>query len=171
MRLAGVGLKRPLVRVLERRPLPPYRGGFGMNREQALGLPHFSGAEFEGAYPFAKIRFQDRIPGRGLLEAFNPMVPLDTENSSLPVAVLTYRLVSRAPAPLTVTLAFSAINPVGYDGKACCPAPLPTAPGPSSGRTSTSIAETAAFTVCCSAAASTGPSLPPRYFRPGHPRR
>lgn len=118
MRLAGVGLKRPLVRVLERRPLPPYRGGFGMNREQALGLPHFSGAVFEGAYPFANIRFQDdRLPVEVSLEAFNPMVPLDTDNSSLPAAVLTYRLVSRAPAPLTVTLAFSAINPVGYDGK------------------------------------------------------
>lgn len=118
MRLAGGGLKRPLVRVLERRPLPPYPGGFGMHREQGLGLPRFSGAVFEGAYPFAHIGFEDdRVPVRVSLEAFNPMIPLDTENSSLPVAVLTYRLVSLAPTPIEVALAFSAINPVGYDGK------------------------------------------------------
>ncbi|MBE0659334.1 MAG: hypothetical protein IH602_16700 [Bryobacteraceae bacterium] len=118
MRLSGGGLKRPLIRVLERRPLPPYQGGFGLHREQAVGLPHFSGAVFEGAYPFANIGFQDdQVPAMVSLEAFNPMIPLDTANSSLPAAVLTYRLVSKAPAPLDVTVAFSAINPVGYDGK------------------------------------------------------
>jgi len=118
MRLTGGGLKQPLARVLERRPLPPYPGGFGMHREQALGLPRFRDVVFEGAYPFANLQFQDaRVPADVSLEAFNPMAPLDTGNSSLPVAVLTYRVVSRAPAPLEVTLAFSAMNPVGYDGK------------------------------------------------------
>lgn len=118
LRLAGGGLKQPLVRVLERRPLPPYPGGFGMHREQALGLPRFRDAVFEGAYPFANIRFVDaRLPVDVALEAFNPMAPLDTANSSLPVAVLTYQLTSRARSEMEVTLAFSAMNPVGYDGK------------------------------------------------------
>ena len=118
MRLAGGGLRQPLVRVLERRPLPPYPGGFGMHREQALGLPRFRDAVFEGAYPFAQVRFQDaRVPAEVSLEAFNPMIPLDTGNSGLPVAVLSYSLYSRATSPLQVTLAFSAMNPVGYDGR------------------------------------------------------
>jgi uncharacterized protein (DUF608 family) len=118
VRLAGGGLASPVARVLERQPLPPYPGGFGLHREQALGLPRFRDAIFEGAYPFANIRFQDpRLPVDAALEAFNPLIPLDTDNSSLPLAVLSYRLTSRAPSPLQVTLAFSAMNPVGYDGK------------------------------------------------------
>ena len=32
LRLAGGGLPSPLVRVLERQPLPPYPGGFGLHR-------------------------------------------------------------------------------------------------------------------------------------------
>ncbi|MFN0171583.1 MAG: GH116 family glycosyl hydrolase [Bryobacteraceae bacterium] len=119
MRLSGGGLARPLARVIERRPLPPYTGGFGAHREQGLGLPRLRDAVFTGSYPFARIDFQDpKLPVAVSLEAFNPMVPLDTDSSSLPVAVLSYRLTSRASSNLDVALAFSAMNPVGYDGKA-----------------------------------------------------
>ncbi len=119
MRLSGGGLAKPLIRVLERQPQPPFTGGFGAHREQGLGLPRFRNAVFTGAYPFAQIEFQDaKLPVSVSLEAFNPMVPLDTDNSSLPVAVLSYRVTSRAASNVDVTLAFSAMNPVGYDGKA-----------------------------------------------------
>jgi uncharacterized protein (DUF608 family) len=117
LRIAGGGLAGPAARVVERQPLPPFSGGFGSPRSTALGLPHFPGATFTGSYPFAQIRFEDpKLPVEVSLEAFNPMVPLDTENSSLPVAVLIYRCVSRAPSALEATLAFSAMNPVGYKG-------------------------------------------------------
>jgi uncharacterized protein (DUF608 family) len=117
LRIAGGGLAAPTVRVVERQPLPPFSGGFGSPRSTALGLPHFPDAVFTGSYPFAQVRFQNpSLPVEVTLEAFNPMVPLDTENSSLPVAVLTYRSVSRAPAPLEAALAFSVMNPVGYGG-------------------------------------------------------
>jgi len=117
LRIAGGGLAAPSVRVVERQPLPPFSGGFGSPRSTALGLPHFPDAVFTGSYPFAHVQLQDpSLPVEVSLEAFNPMVPLDTENSSLPVAVLTYRCVSRAAAPLEAALAFSAMNPVGYGG-------------------------------------------------------
>ncbi len=117
LRIAGGGLAAPCIRVVERQPLPPFSGGFGSPRSTALGLPHFPDAVFTGSYPFADVEFQDpSLPVEVSLEAFNPMVPLDTENSSLPVAVLTYRCVSRASAPLEAALAFSAMNPVGYGG-------------------------------------------------------
>lgn len=117
LRLSGSGLAKPMVRVLERRSLAPYSGGFGEHREQALGLPRLREAVFTGTYPFANIRFQDaKLPVEVSLEAFNPMVPLDTAASSLPVAVFTYRLTSRAPSRLDAALAFSIMNPVGYDG-------------------------------------------------------
>jgi len=117
LRLAGGGLSKPLIRVVERHPHPPFTGQSGVPRETALGLPRFREAVFTGAYPFAHIRFQQpAFPVEVALEAFNPMIPLDTEDSGLPVALLTYTLTSRASAPLEAALAFSLMNPVGYDG-------------------------------------------------------
>lgn len=116
-RVAGGGLSKPLARVLERRPLPPFTGAHGFPRETAAGLPRFREATFYGAYPFARIYFHDaRFPVRVSLEAFNPMIPLDVDSSSLPVAILTYRLTSRADTTLDLSVALSLMNPVGYDG-------------------------------------------------------
>jgi len=117
MHLSGGGLSKPLVRVLERQPHPPYTGASGVPRETGLGLPRFREAVFTGSYPFANIDFlDDRLPVLVSLEAFNPMIPLETADSSLPVAILTYRVTSRAKSPVNAALAFSILNPVGYDG-------------------------------------------------------
>ncbi|MBI3682579.1 MAG: hypothetical protein HY235_19550 [Acidobacteria bacterium] len=116
-RLAGGGLRQPLIRVLERRPHPPFTGSSGVARETGVGLPRLREAVFTGSYPFAEIRFQDpKIPVEISLEAFNPMIPLDTDNSSLPVAALTYSLRSLASSRIEAALAFSLMNPIGYDG-------------------------------------------------------
>jgi len=117
LRLEGDQLAKPRIRVVERRPMPPFTGRDGPTRLTALGLPRFRDAVFTGAYPFAHIRFSDpALPAAVSLEAFNPMIPLATEDSSLPVAILTYRIVSRAKSKLQASLAFSLMNPVGYDG-------------------------------------------------------
>ena len=119
VRMEGGGLRSPLIRVLEAQQPPPFSGGFGTHREQALGLPRFRKAVFTGAYPFAQIDFEDaRMPVSVSMEAFNPMIPLDEENSSLPVAVLSYRFTSRATSKLEMAAAFSAMNAAGYDGRA-----------------------------------------------------
>jgi len=114
LRLAGGELEKPLIRVLERRPLPPFNYAHGVPRETGLGLPRFSKATFVGAYPFAQLHLSDaRLPVEVLLEAFNPMIPLDTDDSGLPVAVLEYTIASRATAPLEAAVAFSMMNPIG----------------------------------------------------------
>jgi len=114
LRLAGGELEKPVIRVLERRPLPPFNYAHGVPRETSLGLPRFSKATFVGAYPFAQLHLADaRLPVEVLLEAFNPMIPLDADDSGLPVAVLDYTVASRASAPLEVTVAFSMMNPIG----------------------------------------------------------
>lgn len=119
LRLAGGGLAKPRIRVLERQPLPPFSGGSGVPRETALGLPRFREAVFTGAYPFANIRFLDaKLPVSVSLDAFNPMIPLETDDSGLPVALLSYTLTSRAESKLEAAMAFSIMNPVGYDGVA-----------------------------------------------------
>jgi len=117
MHLAGGGLAKPLIRVIERQPHPPFTGSDGVPRETALGLPRFREAVFMGSYPFANIEFLDaKLPVEVSLEAFNPMIPLETADSSLPVAVLTYSVKNRAASAVNAALAFSIMNPVGYDG-------------------------------------------------------
>lgn len=117
LHLAGGGLKTPLIRVVERQPFPPYTGSSGVPRETGLGLPRFREAVFTGAYPFAEMEFVDaKLPVEVALEAFNPMIPLEMADSSLPIAILTYRVTNRASSPVDAALAFSILNPVGYDG-------------------------------------------------------
>jgi non-lysosomal glucosylceramidase len=106
------------VRVVEAPLQPPFRGAQGYPREGAQGLPRLGGATFRGAYPFAEISFEDEsLPVGVVLEAFNPMIPLEVDDSSLPVAIFRYRLANRTAGPVDVALAFSILNPIGYDGR------------------------------------------------------
>ena len=109
----------PVVKVVEAPLRPPFRGGDGVPRYGAAGLPRFAGATFKGAYPFAEIAFEDdSLPVAVALEAFNPFVPLQVDDSALPVAIFRYRVTNRSAAPADVALAFSILNPIGYDGRA-----------------------------------------------------
>jgi non-lysosomal glucosylceramidase len=113
------GDSRGIVKVVEGPLMPPYRGSSGSSRESAEGLPRLQGAHFTGAYPIAKIDFEDdSLPLKISLDAFNPFIPLDVEASSLPVAVFQYHLQSRSEKPVDLALAFSLMNAVGYNGKA-----------------------------------------------------
>ena len=108
-----------IVKVVEAPLGPPYRGGSGFSRNSAEGLPRFRNAQFTGAYPFARIAFEDPgVPVAVTLEAFNPLIPLNVDDSSLPVAIFHYHLQSISDKPVDVALAFSLLNAVGYDGKA-----------------------------------------------------
>ena len=112
---AGSGV----VRVVEGPPQPPFRGWNGFSRESGQGLPHFQRTRFTGTYPIAKVDFEDNaLPVAVSLEAFNPFIPLNVDDSSLPVAVFKYRVSNHSQKPVDVSLAFSLLNPVGYDGKA-----------------------------------------------------
>jgi len=108
LHLSGGGLAKPLIRVVERQPHPPFTGSDGVARETGLGLPRFREAVFTGSYPFAHIDFVDsKLPVEVSLDAFNPMIPLETADSSLPVAVLTYTVRNRSTSAINAALAFS----------------------------------------------------------------
>jgi uncharacterized protein (DUF608 family) len=110
--------RQAVARVLEARIQPPYEGPSGLGSDNVPGLPRLASAKFIGAYPFARIEFEDvRLPVLVSLEAFNPLVPLDVEASGLPIAVLRYRLKNPATWPVKVGLAFSLENPVGKEGR------------------------------------------------------
>ncbi|MEI7848902.1 MAG: GH116 family glycosyl hydrolase [Chloroflexota bacterium] len=55
------------------------------------GLPRFRNCTFKGEYPFGKVGLQDdRVPLKVSITSFNPFIPLDDKNSSLPCVALEY---------------------------------------------------------------------------------
>jgi hypothetical protein len=79
--------------------------------------PGVARTTFSGTYPIARLRYLDpALPLDVTLEAFNPMVPLDVDASSIPAALFTFRLVNSDRYPLHGTLGASVQNAVGWDG-------------------------------------------------------
>ena len=107
----------PVARVLERRLLPPFVADRGLSPWAVAALPRLEEATFVGTYPTASVRFHDRVlPVAVELEAFTPFAPPDARVSGLPVAVFRWRLTNPSDRPVDVTLAYTQLNPVGYDG-------------------------------------------------------
>ena len=109
---------RKLVRVLEGPLEPPFTTGFGFRREDVPGLPRMEKARFKGEYPFAEVELSDsRIPLAVTLEAFNPFIPLQPEDSGIPAAVLRFKVKNTGSSPARITIAGSILNPIGYDAE------------------------------------------------------
>ncbi len=109
----------PVVRVVEAPALPPFSGCHGTERGDGEGFPHMDSAEFRGEYPFAWIEFEDaKMPLQVDLEAFNPFIPLNDDDSGLPVAILTYRLTNPTDQPVEGLLTWTMQNVLGYEGAA-----------------------------------------------------
>ncbi len=107
-----------VARVLERRLMPPYTAGFGLPTSKVSGLPRLKEAIFHGEYPLARIEFQDDdLPVQVSLEAFNPFIPMNTLDSGTPTALLDWTVTNPLDVPVSVTIACSLLNAVGYNGQ------------------------------------------------------
>ncbi|MEC3908257.1 GH116 family glycosyl-hydrolase [Tamlana sp. 2201CG12-4] len=93
-----------------------YIGDWGAE-EVNSGFPRFKETTFAAAYPLAQVSFKnDNLPFEVRLEAFNPMIPGDEANSSIPVAVLRYVVKNTSNEPLDISVAGMVPNFIGYDG-------------------------------------------------------
>jgi len=64
-----------------------YGHGFGPRGARMFGFPHFKKVRFDGKFPIATITFEDdAFPGKVVLRAFNPFIPLNEDDSGLPAA-------------------------------------------------------------------------------------
>ena len=105
--------EKPVAMVLESRLLPPYEGQDGLGSRNAPGLARVEAATFTGEFPLASIKFQDsRLPVVVTLEAGTPFIPLEADDSGLPIAVLRYRVKNPNSSPAVVAIAYSIDNPV-----------------------------------------------------------
>jgi uncharacterized protein (DUF608 family) len=109
---------KKFVRVLEGPLEPPFTTGFGFRREDVPGLPRMEKARFKGEYPFAEVELSDsQIPLAVTLEAFNPFIPLEPEDSGIPASVLRFKVKNTGGSPARITIAGSILNPIGFDGE------------------------------------------------------
>jgi non-lysosomal glucosylceramidase len=108
------GDRPPVARVLEARIMPPYEGASGLGSANVPGLPRLASCTFTGEFPLAHVDFEDsELPVNVSLQAFTPFVPLEPDDSGLPVAVLRYYVSNPLASKAVVSIAFSVDNPVG----------------------------------------------------------
>jgi non-lysosomal glucosylceramidase len=102
---------------------PPYQGslqgvqfqtfGFGPRREYLAGLPHFTSTTFRGEFPLVEIVFEDdSFPGAVKLRAFNPFIPLNERDSSIPAAMFEIEVTNTGAQTVEYTLAGVLGNPL-----------------------------------------------------------
>ena len=111
--------EQPIARILEGRRQPPYQRYWqGVSAFELWGLPRFRKAVFTGLYPFARVDLSDpQLPVTVRLDAFNPMIPQNELDSSLPAAILRYTVTNRTRKPMAVSVAGCLTNVVGYEGR------------------------------------------------------
>lgn len=102
-------LERDFIGCTER---PLYTGyGFGPDRGTMAGFPHFEETSFSGEYPVAVLSFKDRhFPGTIEMTAFNPLIPTNEDDSSIPAAFFKFKIHNTHSKKLTYTLALSCNN-------------------------------------------------------------
>lgn len=86
--------------------------GFGVHSDSLAGFPHFRALLFEGHFPLAHLTLKDEdFPGIMRLTAFNPMIPHNALDSSLPAALFEWEIENTAEEPVEYALAFTVRNP------------------------------------------------------------
>ena len=88
--------------------------GCGAESVSMCGFPHFKNHTFTGEFPIATIDFSDdNFPAEIKLTAFNPFIPLDEDNSSIPGAFFEIEIKNTSDEEIEFQTAFSCQNP--YD--------------------------------------------------------
>ena len=86
----------------------PLEQSFGLivdGKEVPLTTNGFSGITFRGEYPMAFVGYKDpNVPVQITLTAYSPFIPLDVDDSSLPLTVFDYTLTNTSTRPVTVAL-------------------------------------------------------------------
>ncbi len=88
--------------------------GFGPAREYMAGAPHFKSVRFRGRFPTAELTFKDaaKFPGQVKMTAFNPFIPLNDKDSSIPAAFFEIEAANPTDKAIDYTIAATLANPL-----------------------------------------------------------
>lgn len=85
--------------------------GFGPEAQRMCGFPHFKSIEFNGEFPVATLNFDDdNFPANLRMTAFNPFIPCDSKNSSIPAAFFEIDVHNITKESMKYQIAFSVAN-------------------------------------------------------------
>ena len=109
----GPAVTRAIEGVLPERDFEGHTGSQTPNH----GLPRFRRCHFAAAYPLGQVLLSDPdVPLDVRIEAFNPLIPGEADDSGLPMAVLRFVLVNRTRRPVAASVCGSLLNFIGADG-------------------------------------------------------
>jgi len=96
-------------------PLPDWKkfgtSNSGNGGGGTLGLPRFTENNFTTRFPFAKLELKDNdIPLKVTLTAWNPFIPSDEDNSSLPVGGLEYKFTNQGKNEIEAIFSYNTRN-------------------------------------------------------------
>ena len=98
-------------KALESQLAPPFDFSHGAHAWDVGGLPRFRDSEMTGNYPFVNFKLTDKnMPVEACLEAFTPFIPLNTDDSSLPVMIMRYSIKNLTDEKLKVSVSGSMSN-------------------------------------------------------------
>ena len=81
------------------------------------GLPRFSEVSFEAAYPFGQVNLATpQLPVKVRMKAFNPLIPADIDNSSIPVAIIDFELTNISGKDIPFSICGTMPNFIGEGG-------------------------------------------------------
>ena len=81
------------------------------------GFPRFSSSNFETSYPFGRVNLIDSdLPVEVGMEVFNPIIPGNVNDSSIPMMVLTYTVKNTSNKDIEVSISGNIPNFIGFDG-------------------------------------------------------
>jgi len=81
------------------------------------GLPRFRECQFEAVYPFGQVVLNDAdVPLDVRLQAFNPLIPGDSNASGIPAAMLRFVLTNKTTQVVSAAVCGSLQNFIGADG-------------------------------------------------------
>ncbi|MBL7111756.1 MAG: hypothetical protein ISS19_07440 [Bacteroidales bacterium] len=81
------------------------------------GLPRFKNVSFDAAYPFGQVNLSTpQLPLEVKIKSFNPLIPGDVDNSSIPVAVIDFEITNTSDEEIVFSICGTMQNFIGEDG-------------------------------------------------------
>lgn len=97
-------------------PFYLYEGNSGATATNH-GLPRFREVSFDAAYPFGQVNLKTpQVPVDVKIKAFNPLIPGDIDNSSIPMAVIDFELTNTTNKEISFSVCGTMQNFIGEDG-------------------------------------------------------